>query len=160
MLGYDELKSAFQDLGLANKPVIAHASLQRFGYIHNGADTVLQALIDSVQGVVMPTFTYKAMVTPEVGPPNNGITYGAEKDLNKMAESFTPAMSADRMMGILPESLRNHPAAKRTAHPILSFAGINAELILDTQTLYEPLAPIGALGDEDGWPCSSMWTIL
>ena len=55
------------------------------------------------------------------------------------------------MMGILPESLRNHPAAKRTAHPILSFAGINADLILGTQTLFEPLAPIGALGDEDGW---------
>jgi len=151
MLGYDELKSAFQDLGLANKLVITHASLQRFGYIHNGADTVLQALIDSVQGLVMPTFTYKTMVTPEVGPPNNGITYGAEKDLNRMAESFTPATRSDRMMGILPESLRNHPAAKRTAHPILSFAEINAELILGTQTLYEPLAPIGALGDEDGW---------
>lgn len=151
MLGYDELRSAFQELGLANNPVIAHASLQRFGYIHNGADTVLQALIDSVQGLIMPTFTYKTMITPEVGPPNNGITYGAEKDLNRMAESFTPDMRADPMMGILPESLRNHPAAKRTAHPILSFAGINADLILDTQTLFEPLAPIGALGDKDGW---------
>jgi aminoglycoside 3-N-acetyltransferase len=151
MFGYDELKSAFQELGLAKNHVIAHASLQPFGYIHNGADTVLQALIDSVQGLVMPTFTYKTMVTPDVGPPNNGVTYGAEKDLNRMAQSFTVDMSADRMMGILPESLRHHPAAQRTAHPILSFAGINAELILGTQTLFEPLAPIGALADEDGW---------
>ena len=151
MLVYDELKSAFQELSLANKPVIAHASLQAFGYIHNGADTVLQALLDSVKSVIMPTFTYKTMITPEVGPPNNGIIYGAEKDLNKMAEPFSVDMPADTMMGILSESLRNHPAAKRTSHPILSFAGIRSDLILGTQNLYEPFAPIGALAGEDGW---------
>ena len=54
-------------------------------------------------------------------------------------------------MGILPETLRNHPSATRTAHPILSFAGINADFTLFTQTLYEPLAPIGALAELDGW---------
>lgn len=151
MLDYDELKTAFLELGLANQPVIAHASLQPFGYIHNGADTVLMSLIDSVQSLIMPTFTYKTMITPDVGPPNNGILYGADKDLNKMAQSFTPDMRADTMMGILPESLRNHPAAKRTAHPILSFAGIKADAALSTQTLFEPLAPLGALAEEDGW---------
>jgi aminoglycoside 3-N-acetyltransferase len=151
VLDYEELKTAFLELGLANQPVIAHASLQPFGYIHNGADTVLMAMIDSFQSLIMPTFTYKTMITPDVGPPNNGILYGAEKDLNKMAQSFTLDMRADPMMGILPESLRNHPAAKRTAHPILSFAGIKADLALGTQTLFEPLAPIGALAEEDGW---------
>lgn len=151
MIGYDELRAAFQELGLADKPVIAHASLQPFGYIHNGADTVLQALLDSVKGLIMPTFTYKTMITPEVGPPNNGITYGGDKDLNKMAQPFTHEMPADRMMGILPETLRNHPAAKRTSHPILSFAGIRADLILGAQTLFEPFACLAALANEDGW---------
>ena len=151
MVGHDELKSAFQELGLANKPVIAHASLQPFGYIHNGADTVLDALSSSVKSLIMPTFTYKTMITPEVGPPNNGITYGMDGDLNKMAQPFTPNMPADPMMGILPETLRNDPSAKRTSHPILSFAGLNADDILGTQTLFEPFAPVGALADEDGW---------
>ena len=68
-----------------------------------------------------------------------------------MAESFHPDMRADSMMGILPETLRNHPSATRTAHPILSFAGVNAGATLFTQTLYEPLAPIGALAQQDGW---------
>lgn len=151
MLDYSELKSIFESLGLLNKPVIAHASLQPFGYIQNGADTVLHALSESVKSLIMPTFTYKTMVTPEVGPPNNGITYGMDRDLNRMAQSFTADMPADPMMGILPESLRNHPEAKRTFHPILSFAGLRADAILDAQTLYEPLAPIGVLADEDGW---------
>src|SRR6266498_265509 len=151
MLGYDELKSAFQELGLANKPIIAHASLQPFGYIQNGADTVVQALSDSVQSLIMPTFTYKTMITPEVGPPNNGITYGIDGDLNKMAQPFTINMPADPMMGILPEALRNHPSAQRTSHPILSFAGLRADSVLGTQTLNEPLTPISALAEEDGW---------
>lgn len=148
---YEELKAAFQELGLMTKPVIAHASLKPFGYVHNGADAILQALSESVLSLVMPTFTYKTMVTPEVGPPNNGITYGLDGDLNKMAQPFTLDMSADPMMGMLPETLRNHPLAKRTSHPILSFTGINADLALGAQTLYEPLAPIAALADQDGW---------
>jgi aminoglycoside 3-N-acetyltransferase len=71
--------------------------------------------------------------------------------MNQMAQPFQSDMRADPMMGILPETLRNHPSATRTAHPILSFAGINADLPLFTQTLYEPLAPIGALAELDGW---------
>ena len=99
----------------------------------------------------MPTHTYKTMIIPDVGPPNNGIVYGSGNDKNKMAEPFHLDMRADPMMGILPETLRNHPSALRTAHPILSFAGVNADLILCAQTLDEPLAPIGVLAELDGW---------
>ena len=56
-----------------------------------------------------------------------------------------------RMMGILPETVRNHSLAKRTSHPILSFAGIGADNFLEMQTLQEPFAPIGVLAEEDGW---------
>ena len=54
MSDYHELRSAFQELGLANKPVIAHASLKPFGYIHNGADAALQARL---LGVVQQELT-------------------------------------------------------------------------------------------------------
>ena len=151
MTDYEQLKAAFGELSLANKPVIAHASLHPFGYIHNGADAVLRALSDSVLGLVMPTFTYRTMVTPEVGPPNNGLTYGGEQYYNREAEPFRLEMPADPLMGILPETLRNHPAAQRTSHPILSFAGLNTDVILGAQTLYDPFAPIAALEQDDGW---------
>jgi aminoglycoside 3-N-acetyltransferase len=151
MLGAEDLKSAFDDLNLQQELVIAHASLKPFGYIHGGAEAVLDAMLTSFHSLIMPTFTYKAKITPDVGPPNNGITYGSGKDTNKMAEPFHPDMRADPMMGILPETLRNHPSATRTSHPILSFAGINAGPILFTQTIYEPLDPIGALAQQDGW---------
>lgn len=151
MAEHNALKSAFQELGLADKPVIAHASLKPFGYIQNGADAILQALSDSVYSLIMPTFTYRTMVTPEVGPPNNGLTYGADQYFNREAQPFRPGMPADPLMGILPEILRNQPSARRTSHPILSFAGLRSERFLDTQTLYEPFAPIAAMAEEDGW---------
>jgi aminoglycoside 3-N-acetyltransferase len=151
MAGYDDVFAAFQTLRLQDKLVIAHASLRPFGHIQGGAEAVLDAMLLSFAGVIMPTHTYKTQIIPDVGPPNNGITYGSGQDRNRMAEPFHLDMRADPMMGILPETLRNHPSAMRTAHPILSFAGINADYTLFTQTLYEPLAPIGALAEQDGW---------
>jgi aminoglycoside 3-N-acetyltransferase len=146
-----ELKTGLSKLGLSKSLVIAHASLKAFGPIEGGADTMLNALLDSVRGIIMPTFTYMTMLNPEIGPPKNGITYGSETDLNKMVEAYYPDMPADKMMGVLPEVLRKHPKAKRSMHPIQSFAGIRADGILNTQTIYNPLAPIGALADSDGW---------
>ena len=151
MPDHAELISAFQTLGLQKTHVIAHASLKPFGYIQGGAETVLESMLASFASVTMPTHTYKTKIVPEVGPPNNGIVYGSGRDTNKLAEPFHLGMRTDPMMGVLPETLRNHPSATRTAHPILSFSGVNADLILLTQTLYEPLAPIGALAELDGW---------
>ena len=145
------LKTGLAKLGLAKNLVIAHASLRAFGSIEGGADTMLNALLDSVRGIIMPTFTYLTMLNPDVGPPHNGITYGSETDLNKMAEAYHPDMPVDKLMGVLPEVLRKHPKAKRSMHPIQSFAGIRADAILNTQTIFNPLAPIGALADQDGW---------
>jgi aminoglycoside 3-N-acetyltransferase len=114
-------------------------------------DAVLRAMLSSFKSVMMPAFTYKTMVTPEVGPPNNGIKYGSEKDLNKMAQSFSLNMRVDPMIGIIPETLQVRPFATRTNHPIISFTGIRADEFLIKQTLADPLAPIGALADADGW---------
>ena len=148
---FTDLRSGLFKLGLSQTPVIAHASLSAFGEVVGGAETLLRATLDSVSGLVMPTFTYMTMITPDVGPPNNGIIYGSDLDLNRMAEPFRPAMPADKQMGILPEVLRKHPRAKRTAHPIQSFAGIYAEKFLSVQSLQNPLGPIGALAEADGW---------
>jgi len=132
-------------------PVIAHASLSAFGEVHGGAETALGALLGAFHTLVMPAFTYKTMLIPEVGPENNACTYGSGKDTNQMAEFFRPDMPADRLMGILAETLRTRAGAQRSTHPILSFAGINADQILEAQTLVDPLAPVGALRAAQGW---------
>jgi aminoglycoside 3-N-acetyltransferase len=131
--------------------VIVHASLSAFGEVHGGAETLLGALVSSFDTLVMPAFTYKTMIIPEVGPPDNAISYGSGNDANRMAEIYRPDMTADSTMGVVAEALRTHPKAFRSAHPILSFAGINAKPILDSQTLKEPLLPIKKLKDREGW---------
>ncbi|HQV95400.1 MAG TPA: AAC(3) family N-acetyltransferase [Anaerolineales bacterium] len=152
MLDYIELKSLFQDLSIpTGKPVIIHASLKPFGYIQDGADAILRALMDTFNTIVVPTFTYYSMVTPPNGPSNNGMIYDKPEIPNEMSITFTPNLRADPMMGILPEALRNHQQANRSSHPLLSFAGMNADGILNTQLRDDPLAPIGALVERDGW---------
>lgn len=143
---------ALQSLRIeADRPVLVHSSLSSFGHIQGGAETVVGALIHVFRAVVAPTFTYNTMVVPEVGPPDNAIQYGAFNDRNMMAEFFHRALPADRLMGTISGTLRMHPQATRSGHPVLSFAGINADQYLEKQILAEPLAPIAAMYDDGGY---------
>jgi aminoglycoside 3-N-acetyltransferase len=152
MRSYRDLVLALRELDLdGSRPVIAHASLKAFGKVAGGAEAVLGALLEHFETVIMPTFTYKTMIIPEDGPPNNAIEYGTMKDANRMAEFYHKDMPADKLMGVIAETLRQHSDASRSRHPILSFSGINAEEILEEQEIEAPLAPISALAEQNGW---------
>ncbi|MFH1633430.1 MAG: AAC(3) family N-acetyltransferase [Chloroflexota bacterium] len=152
MLTYRNLVCELRKLDMGHsQPVIAHTSLSAFGEIPGGAQTLVGALTSVYDSVIMPTFTYKTMLTPKVGPPNNGITYGSKQNANRMAEFFRPDMPADKSMGAVAETLRQHHQARRSIHPIYSFAGINADQAIEAQTLDEPLAPIRVLTEAGGW---------
>lgn len=151
MVSFREFVQAFRDLGLdRSQPVIVHASMSAVGEIRGGAETILGALLQMTQRVMAPTFTYRTMIIPEAGPEDNAISYGSGRQSNRMAEFFSPNMPADPLMGCLSETIRKHPLAKRSMHPILSFSGINLEPILAAQTIEYPLDPIRALAEQDG----------
>lgn len=152
MINYRQISTALNHLELdRTRPLIAHVSLSAFGEVAGGADALLGALLAASSGLLMTAFTYKTMVTPEVGPPDNGIEYGAGSDQNLMAEFFTLDMPADPLMGAVAEALRKHPRARRSIHPILSFTGINVDAALEAQSLDEPLAPVGILVESGGY---------
>jgi len=152
MIDRGSLATALRQLKIDSaRPVIVHTALSAFGEVKGGAEAVLEALLGAFETVVMPTFTYKVMLVPEAGPPENGLKYGSQADANRMVEFYHPDMPADRLMGILSETLRQHPLAHRSKHPILSFAGVNADSILGEQSLVEPLAPIRKLTERRGW---------
>jgi aminoglycoside 3-N-acetyltransferase len=145
-------------LPIRGKAVIAHGSYKSLGEVLGGPQAVIDTLINSCDSLIMPTFTYQTMVTPLVGPPNNGLDYAQEDARRKRnapgtldAVPFQRDMPADEEMGVLAETLRQHSSARRSSHPILSFAGIHADFALERQTLYNPLAPIAALAERDGW---------
>ncbi len=128
-----------------------HASVSSLGKLKGGSEQLLGALLENFDSVITPTFTFKTMITPETGPENNAIEYGSKLDLNKMSEIFYPNMPVDKRMGIFAETLRKHKEASRSTHPILSFAGINAEKYLNAQSLSRPLAPIAALAKDKAY---------
>jgi aminoglycoside 3-N-acetyltransferase len=146
-----ELLVGFRSLELGDKPVIVHASLSNFGHIHGGAGTLVGALLAAFPSVVMPAFTYKTMIVPPCGPQDNAVRYGSGRDANRMAEFFEARMPADPLMGEAAETLRKHPNARRSTHPILSFAGVNARAALAAQSLADPFAPIALLEKQEGW---------
>ncbi len=147
----DELVSGWHKLALEQAPIVVHASLASLGYVEGGAGTLLDSLLEVFPVLIAPAFTYKTMLIPRVGPAGNGMIYGSSPDQNRMVEFFNTDMPADPLMGIFPETLRNHPEARRSTHPILSFTGVNADKYLATQTLQEPLAPLRSMAEDNGW---------
>lgn len=152
MLTFRELVTGFRELGLQpGRPVLVHASLSSFGEeIRGGSQTVLGALLTAAGRLMAPNFTYKTMLIPETGPKENALQYGSGADSNRMAEFFVPGMPADPSMGRLAEDMRCHPLARRSAHPILSFAAIGLEAALQAQNLTEPLSPIRVVAEMGG----------
>ncbi len=159
MISVGELFSGFESLPIRGQAVIAHGSFKSLGGVQGGPRAVIDALIHACGSLIMPAFTYRTIVTPLVGPPNNGMDYAAEEgrrlreDGNGTLDalSFERDLPADEEMGILAETLRRHAGAKRSLHPILSFAGVNADYTLERQTIYDPLAPIGVLAEKNAW---------
>jgi len=148
---YRDFVSAFRDLELGRKShILVHASLSAFGGVRGGAEAVAGALQATSERMLVPTFTYQTMITPQVGPKGNAVRYGSADDQSSHAEFFTPDLPSHPSMGAIAEAVRLHPAARRSSHPILSFAGINAEGALEAQSMEDPLGPIRCLADEDG----------
>jgi len=134
------------------KPIIFHATLSSLGEVQGGPETVLGALLTVSDIVMSPAFTYGTMLIPETGPENNGLKYGENSDSNQTAEFFNMDMPVDNTIGILAETLRQHPKSDgRSTHPILSFTGINVSPALENQSVSDPLAPLEWLYQQNGY---------
>jgi len=151
MIRYRDLILILRDLGLESySRVLAHVSLDAFEHLSGGAQTLVGALLETCETVIMPAFTYRTMVIPECGPSDNGLEYGSGGEANLHATMFTYDLPVDDEMGPVPEVLRQQTNAVRSAHPILSFAGVNAEDALACQSIEHPLGVIAWLAEFDG----------
>lgn len=151
MLTYRQFVLALKEIGLdSHSRVIAHGNVSAPTLVSGGAETIVGALVATCGAVMMPAFTQRTTITPQFGPPDNALEYGSDPDGNQDAEIYHPELPVDSELGEASEIMRCHPQALRSNHPILSFVGINFEEGLRSQTLEEPLAPIGWLAEFDG----------
>jgi len=147
-LSYRDLITVLRTLGLRRTSrVLVHASLPALGSIAGGVDSIVGALLSTCETLLMPSFTEQAMITPEVGPAESGLAYGAEVEVNLQAEFYHPDLPTRDPVA---ERLRQDRRAARSMHPLYSFVGVNADEALQSQSLDDPLAPVGWLADFDG----------
>jgi aminoglycoside 3-N-acetyltransferase len=102
------LCKAFTAIGVRGKTICAHSSLSGLGYIVGGADTVIDALLDSVgtEGcVMMPAFSMTGTMQKYVG---SGAVFDART---------TPSRT-----GAVTEKFRQRAGVLRSLHPTNSLA--------------------------------------
>ena len=132
------LKSVLSDLSLRKRLVLVHASPLV------DADSLLTSLLETTGGFFTPTFTPNSLLPLDYHPAR------PKADVNSLAQPFTLSTPADEAFGPFAELVRTHAKAKRSSHPVLSFAGLGADDLILSQTLHEPYAPIASLADIDG----------
>lgn len=135
-----KMRAGLHRLGVAaGDALVVHSSLSSFGYVPGGAKTLLYALLDAVGStgtLMVPTMTFGRCSLPNPSP-----------------EPFDPARTpCDRSMGVLSETLRRYPDARRSSHPLVSVAALGplAERLVEAQTLDEPYAPYRVLAELGG----------
>lgn len=122
VLRKEDFIRAFKNLGLPEGAVvIAHTSLSRFGYVEGGADTVIDAILETIgeKGtLVMPTFTFSWLGNPP----------------------FDPKTTPSRV-GAITETFRKREGVLRSLHPThsVSALGPKAEEIVSQHTHERPV---------------------
>ena len=152
MISYRDIAAGLQDLGLnRSTPVLAHVHLAGLGEVKGGLNTVMGALLATVDNVMMPTFTFSTMVIPENGPEDNLMVYGSGRDSNLRAEVFSHDLPGDMPDREASEALRGYPGVYRSHHPVFSFAGLGLDVALVNHPAEDPYAPLAELRRLDGW---------
>jgi aminoglycoside 3-N-acetyltransferase len=105
--------------------ILVHSSLSSFGHVEGGADSVIDALIESVSPggtILVPTFT------------------GSERLSRNFPPVFHPNESSC-WTGTIPETFRKRPNAIRSVHPTHSVAAIGSDAEKLTNQHIESITP-------------------
>lgn len=158
VIGAECLGHGMDEVGLAGRPVMVHASLRSFGEpLKSGADGLLDALLSRGCTVLVPSFTepqFRVTPPPAMRPPRNGIDY-AELDgaVPAATRPYAPDCGLiEATLGALPARLIVRPGAVRGRHPLNSFAalGPRAGELIAPQSPADVYAPLRALSQLDG----------
>src|SRR3989304_10017147 len=110
MFNYRDFIRVLRDLGLAQgSRILIHARLASLGEVTGGTQAVLGAFLAVGETVVAPTFTFSAMITPDVGPSDNGMEYGSAGARNSAAPFYRADLPADPGMVALVVGRRHAP---------------------------------------------------
>ncbi|RDV38475.1 aminoglycoside N(3)-acetyltransferase [Bradymonadaceae bacterium TMQ3] len=137
--------------------LLVHCSMRRIGFIAGGAQTLLQALLDTIgpHGTLMvPTHT--SLNTDPARWENPPVPAEWVQTLRDASPAFDPLRTPSHLMGQLAELLRTWPGSRRSPHPVGSFAALGpaASKLVDNHPLLNEFgesSPLARLYDLDGY---------
>ena len=152
-----DVREAIRVLELTNRPLCVHSSLRSFGWLEEGATTVINALLCEGCTVMVPSFTDEF----EVPPPTNRrlLRNGYDYDASVQSPTtdgrwYSPeSVAINPDMGTLPAAIVATPGRLRGDHALNSFCAVGpmaAELI-QCQRPLTVYAPLAALAEAGGW---------
>ncbi|MBO4374263.1 MAG: AAC(3) family N-acetyltransferase [Lachnospiraceae bacterium] len=153
----NDIRSAFREVGLKKgSTVMVHTSLSAIGYVCGGAQTVIEALTETVGTdgtLMMPTQSWKNL------DPETGVHWDVDEEYWDIIRENWPAydrlITPTNTMGAVSEMFRTWPGAQRSEHPARSVAawGKNAQYLVsghDLSDIFGDTSPIGKLYEFDG----------
>lgn len=142
---------------LAGETVLVHSSLSALGYVAGGAHAVVEALMAWLgpRGtLVVPTFsTHLSDPARWEAPP---VPVSWQQVIRDEMPPFDPYLTPTREMGVVADTVRVHPRALRSAHPMHSFAAVGpaAQEVVGGHELAFGLtegSPLARLHELDAW---------
>ncbi|WP_431882858.1 aminoglycoside N(3)-acetyltransferase [Micromonospora gifhornensis] len=136
--------------------LLVHSSLKALGWVCGGPVAVVQALLDAVGPdgtLVVPTHTPGN--TDPGGWQNPPVPESWWPVIREHMPPFDPAVTPSQFMGVIAETVRTWPGARRSDHPQVSFAALGpaAEAVVTGHQLDDMLgerSPLGAVYRLDG----------
>ena len=120
----EDILAAFRELGIRQgMTVMTHTSLSSLGYVCGGAQTVIEALLETVtrEGtIVMPTQSWKNL-DPDVGV-HSEISEADWQRLRDHWPAYDKRLTPTQTMGTVAEMFRQWPGTLRSDHPARSVA--------------------------------------
>lgn len=139
-----KLKDAFESVGLGENQIVeVHASLSSLGYVIGGAQTVVDALMETVtsQGTLIMA-THTSGNTDPSGWQNPAVPAEQWDEIREAMPAYEPETGDLYKMGAVAENFRHRPHTVCSCHPVLSYTawGRYAKLLCNRQSLHFPLA--------------------
>ncbi len=158
MIDKNNIIDAIKELGIINKSVCIHSSLKSFGHVEGGAETIIQAFLDTDCTILVPAFADMFEVFPptDMRPKRNGAgdySYFENKEY-RISSIFTTDCNdiTKEEMGAIPQAIINMPTRKRGNNPLNSFVAIgkNADNLVKNQSIENVYAPLQELCNQNG----------
>jgi len=149
-----EIREGLVRAGLQGARLEVHSSLRSFGRVDGGAEAVVSALTKTAELIAVPTFCWDASVRyADRDPIEHNAAEGPDPLDTRRQIPFDPATSGiDADMGIIAETVARWPGARRSGHPLVSWAawGAGAEDVVDDHPWNDAFAPINRVAARGG----------